>query len=64
MLHNIHSLDQDEVQAIKAITADEKRKERVLAEIDVDDDSEEEATTTVGEKDLSASGREWYKQKW
>ena len=58
-IHNCYhkSLDQDEVQAIKAISAAEKRKERVLAEIEVDDDSEEEVTTTVGEKDLSVSGR-------
>ena len=37
--------------------AAEKREKRVLAEIEVDDDSEEEVTTTVGEKDLSVSGR-------
>ena len=46
-------LDQDEIQAVKAVSAEEKRKERILAEIDVDDDSEEEMTTTVGEKDLN-----------
>ena len=51
------NLDADEVQAIKAVSADEKRKERVLDEIDVNDDSEEDITSTVGEKDLSASGR-------
>ena len=54
--YNLHIyLDEDDIQAIKAVTAEEKRKERVLAEINVDDDSEEELTTTVGEKDLNVS---------
>lgn len=45
---------EEEIQAVKAVSAEEKRKERILAEIEVDDDSEEELTTTVRTKDLSA----------
>ena len=72
IFHNKLFIGEDEVRAIKAISADEKKKGRVLAEIDIEDtkgsdedDSEEETTTTVGGKDLSGSGgRGWYKQKW
>ena len=39
------------------MSAEEKRKNRVLAEIDVDDDSEEEMTTTVGQIDMNAINR-------
>jgi len=49
--------DEDDILAVKAVSAEEKRKERVLAEINVDDDSEEEMTTTVGEKDMNTSNR-------
>jgi hypothetical protein len=54
MSDNGDSLDEEEIQAVKAVSAEEKRKERILAEIEVDDDSEEELTTTVRTKDLSA----------
>ena len=50
-------LDEDDIQAVKSVTAEEKRKERVLAEVDVDDDSEEEMTTTVGTLDINTSKR-------
>ena len=53
----IYLLDEDDILAVKAVSAEEKRKERVLAEINVDDDSEEEMTTTVGEKDMNTSNR-------
>jgi len=51
------SSDEDDIQAVKSVTAEEKRKERVLAEVNVDDDSEEEMTTTVGTMDINTSNR-------
>jgi len=54
---NACEIDEDDIQAVKSVTAEEKRKERVLAEVDVDDDSEEEMTTTVGTLDINTSKR-------
>lgn len=54
----INSLsDEDDIQAVKSVSAEEKRKNRILAEINVDDDSEEETTTTVGHKDINTINR-------
>lgn len=49
--------DEDDIQAVKSVSAEEKRKNRILAEINVDDDSEEETTTTVGHKDINTLNR-------
>ena len=55
----------DDVVAIKEISSEQKRKDKII-EIDLPDDgsdSEEESVQTLTGQDLQ-EGRQWYKQSW
>ena len=58
--------EEDEVEVVKSLSSKEKQEAAKVDEIEIDDDSEEETTETVGAKDLKGGkGRNWYKNnKW